>query len=116
MYALWKTQGLTIEPWRADVRFGAAREGADLCISVVADQPWKGRLIFDKQRHKLNMHLPLDYPRINQFPEWFTAQAGTRYEVTAGEAAVARDGAELIAGLRLHLTPGRESRIRVAEK
>jgi hypothetical protein len=22
------------------------------------------------------MHLPLDYPRINQFPEWFTLPAG----------------------------------------
>lgn len=117
MYALWKTQGITIEPWRADVRFGAAREGGNLCISIIAAQPWKGRLIFDKQRHKLNMRLPLDYPRINQFPEWFTAQAGTRYEVTAGEAAaVARDGAELIAGLPVLLAPQQELRLRLTEK
>ncbi len=25
--------------------------------------PVAGRLLFDKQRHKLQMHLPLDYPR-----------------------------------------------------
>lgn len=117
MYALWKTQGITIEPWRADVHFGAVREGGALCISVVADKPWEGRLIFDKQRHKLNMRLPLDYPRINQFPEWFTAQAGKRYEVAIGEGASAtHNGAELITGLRLQLTPGQEFRIRVAEK
>lgn len=63
------------------------------------------------------MHLPLDYPRINQFPEWFTAQEGKRYEVAIGEGASAtRDGEELIAGLRLELAPGRESRLRVTEK
>lgn len=117
MYALWKTQGVTIEPWRADVRFGAARVGDTLCLSVVADQPWQGRLLFDTQRHKRNMRLPLDYPRINQFPEWFTAQAGKPYEVAIGEGASAtRDGAELIAGLRIELAPGRESRLRVTAK
>ena len=28
------------------------------------------------------MGLPLDYPRINQFPEWFTVDANAMYEVT----------------------------------
>jgi hypothetical protein len=113
MYALWKTQGLTVEPWRADVRFGAAREGAALCISVVADKPWEGRLLFDKQRHKLNMRLPLDYPRINQFPEWFTARAGARYEVrnAAGGGKQTRTGKELLAGLAVSLKAGEELRL-----
>ncbi|MBI5685567.1 MAG: hypothetical protein HZC54_10840 [Verrucomicrobia bacterium] len=118
MYALWKTQGITVEPWRADVRFGAARGGGNLCISVVADKPWEGRLIFDKQRHKLNMHLPLDYPRINQFPEWFTAQAGERYEVcnaASGEKQV-RDGKELIEGISVSLKAGEELRLVVKTK
>ena len=74
MYALWKTQGVTVQPWRADVRFGAVREGGTLYLSLTADQPWEGRLVFDRPRHKLLMHLPLDYPRINQFPEWFTVR------------------------------------------
>jgi hypothetical protein len=115
MYALWKTQGITVEPWRADVRFGAAREGGNLCISVVADKPWEGRLIFDKQRHKLNMHLPLDYPRINQFPEWFTAQAGARYEVNnvASSEKLRRDGKELIEGIPVSLKVGEELRLLV---
>lgn len=113
MYALWKTQGITVEPWRADVRFGAAREGGNLCISVVADKPWQGRLIFDKQRHKLNMHLPLDYPRINQFPEWFTAQAGVRYEIrnAANNDKRMRDGKELIGGIPASLKAGEELRL-----
>ena len=113
MYALWKTQGITVQPWRADVRFGTAREGGNLCISIVADKPWEGRLIFDKQRHKLNMHLPLDYPRINQFPEWFTAQAGARYEVrnaVSGEKQM-RTGKELLDGITVSLKAGEEMRL-----
>lgn len=115
MYALWKTQGITIEPWRADVRFGAAREDAALCISAVADKPWEGRLIFDKRRHKLNMRLPLDYPRINQFPEWFTAQADARYQVrnaVTGETQE-RTGKELLDGLAVSLKGGEELRLMI---
>jgi len=72
MYALWKTQGLTVQPWRTDVRLGAVQHGDGLCVSLIAGEPWSGKLVFDKPRHKLQMHLPIDYPRINQFPEWFT--------------------------------------------
>lgn len=115
MYALWKTQGVTARPWRADLRFGAARQDGNLWLSLVADQPWEGRLMFDTRRHHLNLHLPLDYPRINQFPEWFTVDAAGRYEVTLGDAPPAsQTGSELIAGLPVRLQPGRELRIRVA--
>jgi hypothetical protein len=117
MYALWKTQGMTVLPWRADLRFGAAREGGSICISLVADKPWEGRLIFDRQRHKLNMHLPLDYPRINQFPEWFTAQAGARYELRNAASGERRTltGKELIDGIAVSLKPGEEARLIVTQ-
>src|SRR6185369_6442507 len=62
MQALWKTAGVTIDPWRADVRFGAVQEGGTLYLTAIADKPWQGRILFDRPRHKLNMHLPLDYP------------------------------------------------------
>ena len=34
MYALWKTQGCRLEPWRADLRFGAVRDGGEALLSV----------------------------------------------------------------------------------
>lgn len=76
MYALWKTQGCRLEPWRPDLRIGAVRDGDQLYLSLAADHPWQGRLLFDAPRHRSRMHLPLDYPRINQFPEWFTVDDG----------------------------------------
>jgi len=109
MYALWKTQGCTIEPWRADVRFGAVRNGDKLLISLTADQAWSGKLIFDRPHHKTNMRLPLDYPRINQFPEWFTVVAGKRY--TVGDRKFT--GKELAAGIPITLEPGKELQLQV---
>ena len=110
MYALWKTRGITARPWRKDLRFGVAQQDGTLYISLFAEKPWQGRLIFDKPRHSINMHLPLDYPRINQFPEWFTAEAGESYtvrDVIEGTQEKA-SGEELQEGLEVDLEGGRQ--------
>jgi len=81
MYCLWKTQGLTVRPWRNDVIFGASREGDVLKVYISSYRKWQGKLLFDTPRHKTIMKLPLDWPRINQFPEWFTVEQNKRYLV-----------------------------------
>jgi len=81
MWVLWKQQGVTVQPWREDVALGAVRDRDALRLAITADQPWQGRLIFDQPRHKTVMRMPLDYPRINQFPEWFTIEAAQRWAV-----------------------------------
>ena len=81
MYCLWKSQGVSAHPWREDLRLGAVRDGDGIAISVSADTPWSGRLVFDRPRSKENLRLPIDWPRINQFPEWFTVDADGSYEV-----------------------------------
>lgn len=116
MYALWKTQGITVTPWRADVRFGAVRRGDTLYISLTSEQPWTGKLVFDTARHKTQMHLPIDYPRINQFPEWFTADSDSSYAVDgAGPGGVSRyTGRQLQEGILIKLSPGVERRLTVS--
>lgn len=97
IYGLWKTQGTAAAPWRDDLRLGAVR-GADgsLFVSLSGEWPWAGTLRFDRPRHRAIMHLPFDYPRINQFPEWFTVDPLAKYEVRLGDApARAVDGADL---------------------
>jgi len=113
MYALWKTQGLHVEPWREDVRVGAVREGDTLYISLAADQPWRGLVKFDHPRHKTNMRLPFDYPRINQFPEWFTTEATRRYTIREVSSERTVTGAELQRGLEVEVKAGHETRWRV---
>jgi hypothetical protein len=106
MYTLWKTQGILVRPWREDVRFGAVRTNEVVYLTVLADKPWSGVVLFDKPRHKLNMHLPLDYPRINQFPEWFTVEPELQYELqdgSSGKALQQSTGKELIQGVPVKL-------------
>ncbi len=113
-YALWKTQGLHVEPWRADVRVGAVLEGGTLQVSLAADQPWKGRVRFDRPRHKDYLRLPLDYPRINQFPEWLTVAAGSRYRVKTGDQQTRTlSGRELIGGMSVEIRALEEMRLEV---
>ncbi len=108
MYALWKTQGLTVQPWRRDVRLGAVREGGRLHVFLTAAEPWTGRVIFDRPRHRESLHLPMDYPRINQFPEWFPVTDGDqllwREKPGAKETAIA--GRVLRDGLSVQLKAG----------
>jgi len=113
MYALWKTQGITFHPWREDVRLGTERKGDALHISLFAREPWKGRLVLDKARHRLHLRLPVDYPRINQFPEWFVAEADRSYTLRDPAAGTksAFTGKQLQEGVPLELKGGAELRL-----
>ena len=115
LYALWKTQGLTARPWRADLRFGATRRDDELLIHLVADKPWDGRVVFDVPRHQVCLKLPIDYPRLNQFPEWFTAQEGKQYTVRnlADDSHREFTGRQLRDGVPVTLEPGSVVRLAV---
>lgn len=115
MYALWKTKGLTIRPWRKDIQFGAEMKDDMLYISLESSQPWQGELIFDVPRHRTNMKLPLDYPRINQFPEWFTVEDEEKYTILSNQnqEKFTINGKELSDGLQLKLEQGVELRLLV---
>jgi hypothetical protein len=115
MYALWKTGGTHVQPWRPDVVYGATRDDGALLISLRADTAWAGALRFDPPRHRTHMGMPMDWPRMNQFPEWFTVEAGRRYEVrdvARGTRAV-RTGDELQRGLAIELAAKLETRLTV---
>ncbi|HOC00919.1 MAG TPA: hypothetical protein PKM43_19490 [Verrucomicrobiota bacterium] len=115
MYVLWKSQGLHLDPWRPDVRVGAVRSGDTLFIHLASDQPWTGLIRFDRPRHREFLKLPLDYPRINQFPEWFAVEKANRYEVrVAGtEQSLRPLGVELMRGFKVSLDAGEAKRLEV---
>ncbi len=105
MYNLWKSKGLYVQPWREDLKLGAEQRGDTLLISLSANSPWQGKLFFDKIRHKVNMHLPIDWPRINQFPEWFTVEKSSKYKMTdlMTMKNFILDGKTLLRGTVIHL-------------
>lgn len=108
MYCLWKTQGVTTHPWRSDLQLGAVENGDELIISLKADEDWNGVLKFDAPRHKSNMQMPVDWPRINQFPEWFTVEESEVYSVIFPfeETTAEYNGKQLLDGIKVELKKG----------
>jgi hypothetical protein len=113
MYALMKSQGTWIEPWREDVRLGAVPDGDGVLLYLEAEKPWNGRIRFDVPRHKLYFNMPLNYPRLNEWPEWFTVEMDNLYTVAMNSEQMTRSGGELAEGvavrvdpsLRIHVSP-----------
>jgi hypothetical protein len=115
MYALWKTQGTSVRPWRADVRFGAVKRGDRLLVSIEADSAWTGELRFDVPRHRTILGLPADWPRINSYPEWYTVDERATYrvlEVASGRRRTVT-GEELARGLAVDARSGRHVQLEI---
>lgn len=108
MYALWKSMGVHCYPWREDVKIGAEFKDGKLYLSLSSDHNWQGKLTFDYPRHEKILNLPIDYPRINQFPEWYTVKADKKYELVdfADNKTIQLSGSELLKGIELNINKG----------
>jgi len=105
MVAMWKTGGVRAVPWREDLRYGACLTGDRMYVTVWADRPWQGRLYFDRPRHREHLNLE-DYPRLNQFAEWYPVEAASAYEVTQDGRAQIVTGVPLREGWPVSVQPG----------
>ncbi|WP_339924606.1 hypothetical protein [uncultured Cyclobacterium sp.] len=110
MYSLWKSQGVTASPWKEQLYLGATPVDNGILISMVSDSDWEGKIKFDRPRHKTIFKLPMDYPRINQLPEWFTVTEDQKYKVTfsKGGTTPTYRGEELIDGIMISLEKGQQ--------
>ncbi len=108
LYALWKTQGIHVSDWRKDVFVGSVEHDAKLYITLKTEKEYTGKLYFDKPRHKTNLHLPFDWTRINQFPEWFVVENSSFYTVIINGKPSEISGKNLIDGLDVLLKAGEE--------
>jgi hypothetical protein len=115
MYSLWKSQGATIQPWRSDVILGAEKSGEETYFVLTSEKDWDGKLVFDAERHKTILNLPIDYPRINQFPEWFTAKEGNEYSVVCSDKNLSGkySGKQLLEGIPIKLKKGEKLKLSV---
>jgi hypothetical protein len=108
MYCLWKTGGTYPVPWNKDLQYGGVYHDNKLYLTITSGAKWTGKVIFDKKRHSEYMHLPLDWPRINQFPEYFTVENGKNYTVISDNNNLDQviSGDELRDGLPVKLKAG----------
>jgi len=114
MYALWKSLGISASPWRQDLQLGAVRQDDGTVVVFAGCRwAWSGRLRFDRPRHRDAMRLPLDYPRINQFPEWFTVEPAARYLVQVGDDPASEVEGSALRALPLALEAGQSAVLRI---
>ncbi len=115
MYVMWKSQGARLEPWHPGVHLGAERSDSGVRLGIEAEADWSGTLHFDHPRHRDILHLPINYPRLNEWPEWFTVEHDRRYSVRIGDDESVRIGAELVQGLPVTLRAGDTITIEVTD-
>ncbi len=110
MYSLWKTQGAHVYPWRSDLIFGAEKDGEQIYFVLTAENSWEGKLVFDAPRHRTILNFPIDYPRINQFPEWFVAENGKNYSAVSSKKEITGkySGEQLLKGIPVNLKAGEQ--------
>jgi hypothetical protein len=113
MYALMKSQGTWVEEWREDLRLGAVADDDGLVLVLESEQAWAGRLRFDVPRHRLTFNMPLNYPRLNEFPEWFVVDQDGLYDVQIDGEKTVRVGGELARGIEVKTSAGKPLHIRV---
>jgi hypothetical protein len=112
LYGRWLTQGTRVEPWAPTVALGAVTHGPCLHIHLHTATPWSGRLLFDTPRHRAHLGLGLDYPRLNEWQEWWIALPDRQYAVTLPDGSHhGLRGEELAAGLALTLDPDKASQL-----
>jgi hypothetical protein len=113
-YGRWLTRGARLDPWEPTVAVGAAPDGACLIVHLHAARAWTGRLRFDTPRHRQHLGLPVDYPRLNQWHEWWVADPDRAYRLYLLDGSeVDVGGRRLADGFELAVDPGHDYRLRV---
>lgn len=108
MYCLWKTQGIVPLEWDSQLSIGAVQTTTGLKIAVSSPVGWKGKLKFDVPRHSTMMHYPADYPRINQYQEWFVVEDHQSYQCKNNHTGTLNKikGKILVKGLEVEVKAG----------
>ena len=117
MYCLWKTQGLQPVQWNDKLSLGATFNNNELKVAITCGSDWLGKIRFDSPRYKDKMHLPVDYPRINQYQQWFTVYPGNKYNVNFVQTGRTQifEGKDLIDGLPVSVKPGETILLNISE-
>ncbi len=72
----------------ATIHFADPQKKRITCIVLQEEKDREGKMTFDTPRHKTIINLPVDYPRIKQFPEWFTDKEKEQYKVISSDKKI----------------------------
>jgi hypothetical protein len=93
---------------------GVEGEGCSLSLHLASDADWAGRLHIDHARHRTHLNMAENYPRLNEWPEWYTVEGDRLYEVRLDNSEPqVWLGADLIDGLQIELHAGQTMALRI---
>ena len=98
MYCFWKTCGATVENWNKNVIFGGVIEDGTLYLALSSPTDWSGKIKLSPAYHRVHLNIPENYPRINQFQEWFPIDKDKEYQLTVNGISESVKGAFLLNG------------------
>ncbi len=102
LFARMCSEGAYAVPWQQGLGVGAVANCDALYVTVQTPASWSGRLCFDFPRWRDVLHLPVNYPRINELTEWYVVEKKTAYLVSVdGNSPRALTGQDLANGLPL---------------
>jgi len=118
LYGQYLTRGAWLAPWPVGGMLGGAEDGGCLVLSAASRTDWSGRVTFDLARHSTYFQMPVDYPRLNKWLEWYTVDPARSYRLESGadgESPSQRSvvGSELIEGVELTLAANRPTYLRL---
>ncbi len=112
IHALMHTRGTIARPWRKDLKLGGVEIDNGIEIVLKADEPYKGKIVFDIPRYKEYMGFKKDWPRMNTMPEWFTVEKKSKYKVKGPDGSQKIiSGKELSEGLKVEIKANKEIRL-----
>ncbi len=90
LYADMRSGGFRLSPFTAGAGVGmcVADSGEAIVVVIAGENPVRARLIPDHDRHRTELHLPWDWPRINSWPEWFGVESGDKQLDPGADVAV----------------------------
>ena len=99
LYAYMKSQGVRPRDWATR---RPSRRGPPTASAVPAPRvPGDRAVQFDFARHRRVLNLEQNYVRLNEFPEWYTVDENTLYELKNGSTRLMRLGSEMIEGIQM---------------
>ena len=98
MYCFWKTSGATVENWNKNVIFGGVIKDNVLYLALSSPADWSGKIKLSPAFHRVHLNIPENYPRINQFQEWFPIDKDKEYMLTVNGTSESVKGAVLLDG------------------
>ena len=117
-YAWFKAAGVRFHPWQEDLSLGASVSGDTLFVSIQAESPCQGRLVFDTPRHREIYRFTEPYPIHHGLPEWFAVDGESDYaiRITGAGGSAVWSGVLLKPGIRVALKAGESRDIRIIKR